>query len=80
MIDIHCHLLDGIDDGAKTLKESVEMDRFAYEDGIRHIIATTPHFCNTFMTETSLGFRKLNNCNRSWTAQGLPLRYTQAVK
>ena len=42
MIDIHTHILPNIDDGAKTIQESVEMCRIAYEDGIRHIIAT-PH-------------------------------------
>lgn len=43
MIDIHCHILYGVDDGAQDLTESVEMARIAYEDGMRHIIAT-PHF------------------------------------
>ncbi len=43
MIDIHCHILCDLDDGAGDLQESVKMARIAYEDGIRHIIAT-PHF------------------------------------
>jgi protein-tyrosine phosphatase len=43
MIDIHCHILFGIDDGAQDLTESLAMARHAYKDGIRHIIAT-PHF------------------------------------
>jgi protein-tyrosine phosphatase len=42
MIDIHCHILPGVDDGAHDLAESLAMARHAYEDGIRHIIAT-PH-------------------------------------
>jgi protein-tyrosine phosphatase len=42
MIDIHCHILHGIDDGAYDLTESIAMARHAYQDGIRHIIAT-PH-------------------------------------
>jgi protein-tyrosine phosphatase len=42
MIDIHCHILHGIDDGAYDLDESLAMARHAYHDGIRHIIAT-PH-------------------------------------
>ncbi|MEX2461138.1 MAG: CpsB/CapC family capsule biosynthesis tyrosine phosphatase [Paenibacillaceae bacterium] len=42
MIDIHCHILHGIDDGAHDLAESLAMARHAYQDGIRHIIAT-PH-------------------------------------
>ena len=42
MIDIHCHILDGVDDGSYCLPESVEMARIAYESGTRQIVAT-PH-------------------------------------
>jgi len=43
MIDLHCHILPGLDDGPKTLEESVDMCRIAARDGIR-TIAATPHF------------------------------------
>lgn len=42
MVDIHCHILPGIDDGAKDWDTSVEMARMAARDGIRTIVAT-PH-------------------------------------
>jgi len=42
MIDIHCHILPGIDDGAKTMSESMQMAEIAAADGISTIIAT-PH-------------------------------------
>lgn len=42
MIDLHNHLLPGLDDGAPELAVSVEMCRMAEEDGITHI-ACTPH-------------------------------------
>ena len=42
MIDIHCHILPGIDDGAENLAESVAMGRMAREDGCEVIFAT-PH-------------------------------------
>lgn len=42
MIDIHTHILPGLDDGARTLEESVEMCRIGYQDGIKTIVAT-PH-------------------------------------
>jgi protein-tyrosine phosphatase len=45
MVDIHCHILRGLDDGPRTLKESVEMCHAAFEDGIRTIVAT-PHTLN----------------------------------
>ena len=42
MVDIHCHILPGIDDGPETVEESLEMARAAYHDGITTIVAT-PH-------------------------------------
>ncbi len=42
MIDLHSHILPGIDDGSKSLAMSLEMARIAVADGTR-IIACTPH-------------------------------------
>lgn len=42
MIDLHCHLLPGIDDGATDLEMALRMARIAAADGI-HTIACTPH-------------------------------------
>lgn len=41
-IDIHCHVLPGIDDGARDLEEAVDMCRLAAADGCKALIAT-PH-------------------------------------
>ncbi len=43
MIDTHCHILPGIDDGARTVEEALEMARIAAADGVRVIVAT-PHW------------------------------------
>ncbi|MFQ5843652.1 MAG: tyrosine-protein phosphatase [Planctomycetota bacterium] len=42
MIDLHNHLLPGIDDGARKLDESLEFLRIAWRDGVRTVVAT-PH-------------------------------------
>lgn len=42
MIDIHAHILPGLDDGAKTWEQSLQMARMAVEDGIKMMVAT-PH-------------------------------------
>src|SRR5690242_8368321 len=42
MVDIHCHLLPGIDDGSRSWEMSLEMCRMAADDGVEHIVAT-PH-------------------------------------
>ena len=43
MTDLHCHILPGIDDGAKDTAVSLELLRREYEDGVRNI-AFTSHF------------------------------------
>ncbi|MFJ7747974.1 tyrosine-protein phosphatase [Peribacillus sp. NPDC097295] len=43
MIDIHSHILPGIDDGAQTIEDSIAMARMAVEEGIHKIIATPHH-------------------------------------
>ena len=42
MIDLHCHILPGVDDGAASLEESLSMARLAVDSGVR-AIAATPH-------------------------------------
>src|ERR1051326_543703 len=44
MLDLHCHILPGVDDGAASLDEALAMAQFCVRDGITHVVAT-PH-CN----------------------------------
>ncbi len=47
MIDIHSHILPGLDDGSKSWDITLEMCRLALADGITHIVAT-PHANDEF--------------------------------
>jgi protein-tyrosine phosphatase len=51
MIDIHCHILPAVDDGAASLEESLAMARLAVEDGIEALLAT-PHTLNGISRNT----------------------------
>jgi protein-tyrosine phosphatase len=42
MVDLHCHILPGLDDGPDAMEESLEMAATAIADGITHVVAT-PH-------------------------------------
>jgi protein-tyrosine phosphatase len=42
MIDLHCHILPGVDDGAQSFAEAVAMCRLAAADGCEAMVAT-PH-------------------------------------
>jgi len=49
VIDLHSHLLPGIDDGVRTIAESLDLLRAAHEDGIARI-AATPHVREDYPT------------------------------
>jgi len=42
MIDLHTHILPGMDDGAESLEDAIAMAEVAYADGVR-VMAATPH-------------------------------------
>ena len=42
-IDMHCHILPGVDDGAQSIEDTKAMLKIAYEEGIRTVIATPHH-------------------------------------
>jgi protein-tyrosine phosphatase len=56
MVDLHCHILPGLDDGAKTLDDSVAMAEDAIADGITHVVAT-PHASSDY----SFDFRRVRS-------------------
>ncbi len=56
-VDIHCHLVPGIDDGAKTPEDSLAMARMAVEDGIRTVI-TTPHQLGSYRANDGAKIRQ----------------------
>lgn len=43
MIDLHCHILPGVDDGADTVEDSIAMAEKAISQGITHILCTPHH-------------------------------------
>jgi protein-tyrosine phosphatase len=77
MIDLHSHILFGIDDGPKAIEESIQMCRIGYQDGIRTIVAT-PHILpgiyqnnrSTILTK----LQQLNNALMKFGVQGLGFR------
>lgn len=45
LVDIHCHILPGIDDGSKDWETSIKLAHAAVKDGITHAVVT-PHTLN----------------------------------
>ena len=52
MIDLHCHILPGLDDGAATVAEALELARAAVADGVE-ILAATPHVRDDYPTSAA---------------------------
>jgi protein-tyrosine phosphatase len=59
MVDIHCHILPALDDGAKSLEESLQMAEMAIEDGITHVVAT-PHANGEYPFDSDLVRQRRN--------------------
>lgn len=47
VMDMHCHILPGLDDGPKSEQESIQMLKLAKKQGIRGLIAT-PHHSHSY--------------------------------
>lgn len=80
MIDVHCHLLPGIDDGPKTMDESIELARLAVNNGITHAIVT-PHMHAGRWDNECAGITQLTNQFRQRLAgAGVPLTVGMAAE
>ncbi|MFE7060662.1 tyrosine-protein phosphatase [Sutcliffiella sp. NPDC057660] len=63
MIDIHCHILPSVDDGAKHMTESIEMARAAVQQGITTIVATPHHNDGKYMNKKEEILEKVEELN-----------------
>ncbi|MEA2496428.1 MAG: protein-tyrosine phosphatase [Thermoleophilaceae bacterium] len=73
MIDLHCHLLPGIDDGATDLEVSLAMARSAIAGGVDAIVAT-PHVSWTYANDPATFPSRVAEVQAAITAAGLPLQ------
>ena len=64
--DIHSHILPNVDDGAKTIEDSLELLKLLKEQGVTAVLAT-PHFypqddnLSEFIEKCAKAFDSLNN-------------------
>ena len=72
MIDIHCHIIAGVDDGAQHMDESVAMAKIAREDGCRHIVAT-PHFFHNCLVKRPIVEQKVRELQKRLDLEGIAL-------
>jgi protein-tyrosine phosphatase len=73
MIDIHCHILHGVDDGARTVEDSIEMAREAVTQGIHAVVATPHHRNNQFNNYREDILTRVDELNNQLLALNIPL-------
>lgn len=76
MIDLHCHILPGLDDGARDLEDSVAMARIAAADGIEAICAT-PHIRHDHDVRIHEVGGRIDALNRRLEDEGVPVAVLQ---
>ena len=80
IIDIHSHVIWGVDDGAETREQTFQMLRAAAEDGIRKIICT-PHITPGVYEFPEERFQEhLETAREFIRREGLPLRLTRGAE
>lgn len=73
MIDLHCHLLPGLDDGCKDLSMSIEMAKMFVADGVTHLTCT-PHITPGVWANTGPHIRAaVTELQQALDAEGIDL-------
>lgn len=73
MIDIHHHLLPGLDDGSSSDATSLDMARMAVSDGITHVVCT-PHANHHYLYEPELVAERVARLEGLLAAEGIALK------
>jgi protein-tyrosine phosphatase len=79
VIDLHCHILHGVDDGPATLEESMSMARVAAADGIETIVAT-PHVSYDYPTDPGEVEGRVAELNAALTEAGVALSVVRGAE
>ncbi len=73
MIDLHCHILAGIDDGAKNSGDTLTMLKSAVEEGIT-VITASPHHNPEYHNERPLILEKVKEAQKIIAENQLPIQ------
>ncbi|WP_248565421.1 CpsB/CapC family capsule biosynthesis tyrosine phosphatase [Paenibacillus sp. L3-i20] len=73
LIDIHTHILPGIDDGAVSVEDTLAMARSASAEGITTIVATPHHANGTYSNIASIVLEHTRFVNERLRAEGIPI-------
>lgn len=73
MVDLHCHLLPGIDDGSKNMEISLRLASEAVENGVTHALLTPHHMNGRYVNHKQDVIRLTNEFREQLKAHQIPL-------
>ena len=73
MIDLHCHILPGLDDGAQSIQDSIDMARQAVQEGITAIVASPHHRNRQYFNPKPVIEQKVVQLNDILKQENIPL-------
>lgn len=73
-VDLHCHLLPGVDDGAQNLADALALGKKAVSQGITHILCTPHHENGRYLNPKEKVILKTNELQRAFEKEGIPLK------
>lgn len=72
-VDLHCHMLPGIDDGSKSLDQSIAMAEMAVADGIGTMVLTPHHLNGIYINFSDFIRDQVDNLRRELRIRGIEL-------
>lgn len=73
MVDLHCHLLPGVDDGSKNMEISLRLAREATENGVTHALLTPHHMNGHYVNHKQDVIRKTKEFQEQLRSHDIPL-------
>lgn len=74
IVDLHCHMLPGIDDGSPNLETSLELAKKAVLDGVTHILLTPHHLDNRYVNHKFDVIKKTESFQQALDKCKIPLQ------
>lgn len=73
MVDLHCHLLPGIDDGSKSMEISLRLAREAVDNGVTHALLTPHHMNGRYMNHKQDVIKRTAEFRQQLKEHNIPL-------
>ena len=74
LVDLHSHILPGVDDGYPDMEHSLVLARVAVDDGITHMLLTPHHMDGKYINHKKDVIRKTNEFQQKLIENGIPLK------